>query len=138
MARTLKGDRGFAGVEPAAAIPEAVAAEPGPAKSKRYLPYTTTDELPRPVTREKTRLWTLPDGSKEAQKILVYVKSGEPRYSVTEHGELLAHFIKRGGVGRRLAFQFKKQFPDTKEGRDRKATHQSFRNKLKAAGIPGA
>ena len=81
---------------------------------------------------------TLPDGSKEAQKILVYVKSGEPRYSVTEHGELLAHFIKRGGVGRRLAFQFKKQFPDTKEGRDRKATHQSFRNKLKAAGIPGA
>lgn len=144
MARKLKG---FPVVETGAAAQDVssgpVAVLDAPVKddgkaASRWLPFEGSDRLPRPKTVEKTRVRNLPDGTEYTTKEVKYVKSGDPRYSVTLRGELIAHYLKRGGVGRRLVYQFKAKFPDTKEGKARRTRQEEFRDKLRLAGIPGA
>ena len=133
MARKLAQE--FPGNEPGATMPEVQAVAEKP---RKYLPFTTTDELPPAKTKQSERLVTLHTGEKHLVKEFEFIKAGEPRYSITPQGELLAWYKKRGGIGRKLVYQFKPRFKDNPESRARKAKQESFRRELRACGIPGA
>lgn len=87
---------------------------------------------------EKTRVINLIGGGQHAEKQIKFVKAGDARYSVSPAGELIAWYRKRGGIGRKLIRQFRKQFPDTKEGKERRRKETSFRALLRSKGVPGA
>ena len=89
-------------------------------------------------TVEKVRVRTLGDGTTFTDKVTKFVKAGEPRYSVDGNGTLIAHYLKRGGVGRKFVYQFKRRYLDTPQGRERRNKEAGFRGMLKANGIPGA
>ena len=136
MARKL---RGFPGTEPGAAMPggeapTAVQEKPG----KKWLPFTGSQDLPRPQTVEKVVVRTLGDGTTFTQKVTKFIKPGEPRFSVDENGTVIAHYLKRGGVGRKFVRQYKRKYLDTPEGRKRRNSDAQHRSMLRANGIPGA
>lgn len=144
MARKLSNEPEFAGKEPAAAIaekPQAVESVYG----KKWLPLPLNDAgepdtalLPEPKIIEKVRVRKLPDGTELASKERIYSKPGSARYSVNEFGEVIAWYKKRGGVGRKLVFQFKRQYKDDAAGRAKRKRDVDFRNFLRKQGIPGA
>lgn len=105
---------------------------------KEWKPYAGRDSLPEAKYVEKVREVKGPDGSVVLRKTVTSVVAGEPRYFVSTMGELIAVYKKRGGTGRRLVHQFKRQYPDTAEGKARKKRDNDFRNFLRSKGIPGA
>ena len=135
MARKL---RGFPGTEPGAAMLVGTEPAAGGKQEKKWLPFTGSQDLPRPQTVEKVRVRTLGDGTTFTDKVTKFVKAGEPRYSVDGNGTLIAHYLKRGGVGRKFVYQFKRRYLDTPQGRERRNKEAGFRGMLKANGIPGA
>lgn len=144
MARTLKE---FPASEAGPAIaekPEKV--EKSKEKKKKvWLPLEfkengepDTDKLPPAVFTEKVRALRLADGSTVHQKQPVFVRAGEPRYAVNEMGELQAWYHKRGGVGRKLVWQFKREYPKTDRGNYLRQRDAGLRKELRSRGIPGA
>lgn len=138
MARNIKG---FPAEGAGAAI-----AEPEAAKSnKKWVPVQFRDDgtvdsskLEPATYTEKVRPLRLADGTTVHQKQMIFVKTGAPQYRVTDKGELIAVYRKRGGIGTKLVFQFKMQYKNDDKGRVRKARDVAFRKTLKAHGIPGA
>ena len=146
MTRKLRDEQGFPAEEAGTVIAETPKATSDAMRhAKKWLPLQLdadgnpdTDKLPPALTKEKIRIHKMIDGSEVAEKQLVYAKPGEARYSVTQKGEVVAWYRKRGGVGRRLVFQFKKNFKEDPTGRQRAARDKSFRNFLRRQGVPGA
>jgi hypothetical protein len=144
MARKLKG---FAGAEPAAAIADKPEGKPAPAPETKvkWLPLPLdedgnpdTSKLPPPVFKEKVRIYNLEGGEQYAKKETVFVKAGEPRYSVSPKGEVIAWYKKRGGIGRKLVFQFKAKYRQDEKGRARQLRETNFRSLLRQMKVPGA
>ena len=146
MARTLKEEQGF----PSEGLGAAIADKPQAASDvvnnrKKWLPLPLqedgspdTSKLPPPLISEKKRIRVLKDGTEYAVNDTKYTKPGEARYSVTRAGEVIAWYRKRGGVGRKLVFQFKKTIRDDEKGRKTRARDTAFRNLLRKNGVPGA
>jgi hypothetical protein len=139
---------GFPDIESGAAIAEPVAAAVQPAaekNAKKWLPLPLkddgtpdTDKLPPAKFVEKVRALRLADGSTVHQAQQIFVKAGEPRYAVNENGEVIAWYRKRGGVGRKLIYQFKRAYPDSPRGKELKSRDSAMRKKLRGFRIPGA
>lgn len=114
-------------------------------KAKKWIPLPLkddgtpdTDKLPPAKFVEKIRALRLADGTTVHQKQEVFVKAGEPRYAVNENGELIAWYQKRGGIGRKLVFQFKHSYPESQRGKELKKRDADVRKMLRANKIPGA
>ncbi len=129
--------------------PAAVAAPaptPAPKEEKKWLPLPLredgtpdTDKLEPAQFTEKVRPLRLADGTTVHQKQQLFVKPGQACYAVNEHGELQAWYRKRGGVGRKLVYQFKKAYnTNTEGGKQRKKRDEDFRRFLRKLRIPGA
>lgn len=114
-------------------------------KIKKWIPLPLnedgtpdTDKLPPAKFVEKVRGIRLADGTTLHQKQQVFIKAGEPRYAVNESGELIAWYKKRGGIGRKLVFQFKHSYPENSRGKELKKRDADVRKMLRASKIPGA
>lgn len=145
MARKLQG---FLGEEPSAAIAEGVKQvvkvdEVKPVRKWTPLPLKDdgtpdTDKLSPAKVKERVHVRKLPDGTDHMTKETIFLRAGDPAYSVTADGELIAWFKKRGGIGRKMVFQFKKQYRDDDRGKLRKKSDAAFRSVLRKAMVPGA
>lgn len=109
-------------IDPQEAAPEVEAKKRGrkPAdkepKPSRFQPYTTAEELPKPIVKKKV--------GKDGKHYEVVQKLGEPRFKVIGN-KLVAIYRKPNGICQRLFKTLKKRDKD-------------FRANLKKAGIPGA
>lgn len=108
------------------------------AYKREWLPFEGRDKLPACNTTIKERVVHLTNGTEHTESYAI-VKDGEPRYEVTRDGVLLKWLRGYGGVQRRFVYQFKTKYrSDSPESKERKKKDETFRNELRAAGVPGA
>lgn len=104
----------------------------------KWLPYTTPEALPKAEFVEKKREIRNVDGTVAIHKTLQIKKKGDPRYFVTNLGELIAVRRAPSGIQRKMVYQFKRSYPDTPLGQQRQIKDTAFRKMLKQNGVPGA
>lgn len=107
------------------------------ALNRDWAPYVK-GELPPAEYKEKLKTVRMFDGTESGRKETVYVSQGEARFKVSDGGELVKVYKKRGGTGTSLVYQFKKSYADTPEGKARKRFDVLFRARLRECGVPGA
>jgi hypothetical protein len=120
--------------------PTVFVAADGPTEwlKKDWKPYKGSAELPPASYTDKLRERRMTDGSVYTRKETIFKGSGDPRYKISESGDLIKIYRNRVGTGTRLVYQFKRAYGENDAGRMRKRFDVAFRKHLRACGVPGA
>lgn len=137
MARKLKESANATKVDAVPGIMEGTESPANPGL-REFKPFKGTGELPPAKFTEKTKVYHDKNGEEFIRKETVFVSAGEPRYKVSPDGELIKVYMKRGGVGTKLVYQFKRKYAENPDGISRRNKDAKFRDYLRKQGVPGA